>query len=225
MVDIVDALRHRVRTAGAQPLLTYYDLDRNERIELSAVSFANWVDKTCHLLDELELGPGEQLAVPVVAERPGHWAGLVAVMAGWQMGAHVVVDPTPGSLVAVTGPDNVWAVIPPTWLTVVACSLHPLGLPLHPPAPVIDFADVLSQPDVGLTFPHSAGDPAWEDLSYGDLASLTGETGRRLLRATDPAAVLDGLVAPVLGGGSAVIVAGQGDAGRIAEAERAVALG
>lgn len=222
MGEVVDALRRRVRTNGAQPLLTHYDLDRRERTELSAVSFANWVDKTCHLLDELELGAGDQLAVPVLAERPGHWAGLIATMAGWQLGAHVVVEPAPETLVAVVGPDHPWAVIPPTWLTVVACSLHPLGLPLAPPAPVVDFADVLSMPDVTLASPHSPEDLAWEQLTYADLGAVAPQAERVLVRADGAAAVLDALVAPLLGGGSAVVVGGAGNVATIAADERAV---
>ena len=47
-------LRRWVRDHGASPLVTYYDPGRAERVELSGVSFANWVDKTSNLLvDEL----------------------------------------------------------------------------------------------------------------------------------------------------------------------------
>ncbi len=221
MGDIVGALRSRLRTQGPQPLVTYYDLDRAERTELSAISFANWVDKTGHLFDELEVQPGDQVAVPVLAERPGHWIGLVAAMAGWQLGAHVVTEPGPESTVAVVGPDHPWAVNPPTWLTVVAASLHPLGLPLDPPAPVIDFADVLSMPDVTLSYPHSANDPAWGGLTYAAVSDVAAESRRILVPASDPDVILRALVAPLLGGGAAVIVAGSGDLSRIANDERA----
>jgi len=47
---ISNLLAQRVRRNGAEPLITYYDLDSGERTELSAVSFANWVNKTSNLL-------------------------------------------------------------------------------------------------------------------------------------------------------------------------------
>lgn len=221
MSDVVAALRNRVRTIGPQPLLTCYDLDRGERTELSSVTFANWVDKTCHLYDELELGPGEQVAVPVAVERPGHWVPLVAIVAGWQVGAHVVSAPGPASLLAVVGPDSPWVMNPPTWLTVIACSLHPLGLPLGPPAPVVDFAEVLSEPDLSLSFPHSPGDLAWDDLSYADLAGSASLSGRVLVRTGDAQTAVISLVGALLGGGSVVLVAGAGDVDAIAADERA----
>ena len=221
MTDVVDALLARVRRRGPQPLLTYYDLDRQERTELSAVSFANWVDKTCHLLDGLGLAPGDGLAVPVVTERAGHWVGLIAVMAGWQLGAHVTSEPGAGIEVAIVGPGHPWAVVPPGGLSVVACSLHPLGLPLRPPAPVIDFAEVLAEPDAPLRHPHLADDPAWEEWTYGALAAVEPQPGRVLVRAPDARlAVVAGLVAPLLGGGSAVVVTGAGDVARTAADER-----
>lgn len=221
MPDVVEALRGRVRRSGPQPLLTYYDLDRSERTELSAVTFGNWVDKTSQLLDELEVGPGDQLALPVLAERPGHWVGLIAAMAGWQLGSSVAVEPEPGAVVAVVGPDNPWAVIPPTWVTVVACSLHPLGLPLRPPAPVVDFADVLSMPDATLTYPHGPADRAWQRATYAELSALPAQPGRVLVPAGSGGAVVTALVSALLGGGSLVVVAGSGDLAKVAADERA----
>lgn len=220
MPGVVEALRARVRRDGPQPLLTYYDLDRCERTELSALTFANWVDKTSQLLDELDVGPGEQLAVPVVRQRPGHWVGLIAAVAGWQLGAAVTTEPQPGAVVAVVGPDDPWAVIPPTWLTVVACSLHPLGAPLQPPAPVVDFAEVLAMPDAPVTKPHLPGDPAWGPMTYAELAGLPRSPQRTLVRADCGAAAVEALASTILGGGSLVVVAGTGEVAGIAAAER-----
>ena len=47
---VLHALEHRVRTAGAEPLLTHYDLDSGGRTELSVTSYANWVAKTANLI-------------------------------------------------------------------------------------------------------------------------------------------------------------------------------
>ena len=65
-------LRRWVRERGASPLLTCYDLGRDERVELSGTSVANWVDKTSNLMvDELDVPPGAVvgLAHAVLARR------------------------------------------------------------------------------------------------------------------------------------------------------------
>jgi len=49
-----------MKSAPAQPFVTYYDEASGERSELSAKSLANWVAKTHFLLtDELGLGVGD----------------------------------------------------------------------------------------------------------------------------------------------------------------------
>ena len=62
MTELISGrLRRWVRDQGASPLFTYYDPGGGERIELSGVSFANWVDKTSNLLvEELDVQPGGQ---------------------------------------------------------------------------------------------------------------------------------------------------------------------
>ncbi len=221
MGDVVDALRRRVQRTGPMPLLTWYDRGRDERTELSATSFANWVDKACHLFDDLGVGPGDEIAVPVAGERPGHWAGLVAIMAGFQLGAHVVGEPTPDSVIAVVGPAHPWTLHPPGSPVVVACSLHPWGLPVRPPTSAVDFADVLTMPDVHHSYPHLGTDLAWDEVSYADLAAVPPESGRVLVRPRTAVEAVEALAAILLGGGSAVVVHGQDDVADIAAAERA----
>lgn len=51
-VSVVELLAERVRSDGSRPLLTYYHPAKGERVEFSAKSFANWVDKTAHLIME-----------------------------------------------------------------------------------------------------------------------------------------------------------------------------
>jgi hypothetical protein len=112
--SIAEALRTRVRSGGGAPLVTYYDLDSGERTELSATSFANWVDKTCNLLtDELWVAPGDLVALPLAHAAPGHWVTAVWEIACWQVGAVVdvtgpeVLGTSPKAALRVGGPELV----------------------------------------------------------------------------------------------------------------------
>lgn len=222
---IADRLRQRARARGADPLLTYYDLDSGERTELSATSFLNWVDKTSNLLtDEYSVGDGDVVDL-VLAERfPGHWITFVIELAVWQVGATVRVGraPAPAHLL-VLGPDfqdhdSAGA------SAVLACALHPLGLGFgHPLAAGIDdfSLEVRGQPDLYFPEPRSGLAPAWLDgqrqLTQQDLIAVEGEeSGRRwLVTISDPwSSVRDGLLVPLLTGGSTVLVVGD-DPGRL----------
>ncbi len=226
MTQIAELLRRRVQTNGAEPLITYYDLGSGERTELSAISFRNWVDKTSNLLvDEYQLEVGEVVALPLALEAPAHWVTLVWATACWQVGA--VVD-LAGSAepprLRVLGPSQV-AALPPDELAatgqteLVGCSLHPLGLgfPERLPHPMADYTlEVRSQPDI-----HAAGQvpddaDAWRDnersLTQRELTEVDlAQPGRRtLVRSSDPwACVRDGVVVPLLGNGSAVLVVSE----------------
>ena len=224
MSELIGArLRRWVRDQGASPLLTYYDPAHGERVELSGVSVANWVDKTSNLLvDELDLEPDDPVDLTLAKGHPGHWVSLVWVLACWQVGAVVSLDQGPAK-VAVLGPDD------PTEAaradTVLVCSLHPLGLPLPgpPPAHAVDYAlEVRSQPDQHAAVPQSGLTLAWRDpdrqLTQADLVARPGSGVRRLVQPTDPwDTARTALVEPLLGGGSTVVVAGGRDAGRLAE--------
>src|SRR5687767_11892218 len=95
VTDLISALlAQRVRRDGADPLITYYDLDSGERTELSAVSFANWVNKTSNLLvGELLVDPGDAVQLTLADTHPGHWVTLIWELACWQVGAVVNLDP------------------------------------------------------------------------------------------------------------------------------------
>jgi uncharacterized protein (TIGR03089 family) len=75
-----------------RPRVTWYGPD-HERVELSAKTLNNWVSKTANLLtDELDAGPGSRVGLAL----PGHWRTVVWLLAGWSVGAHVVVLPSVG---------------------------------------------------------------------------------------------------------------------------------
>ena len=73
------------------PRITYYDDATGERIELSAVTLANWAAKTGNLLrDELGAGPASRVAVLL----PAHWQTAAVLFGVWWIGAEVVLDGT-----------------------------------------------------------------------------------------------------------------------------------
>lgn len=216
-------LLDRAASDGSTPFLTHYRAD--DRTELSARSFANWVAKTANLLtDELGLDPGDRVELRVAANHPGHWMTLVWVMATWQAG--LTVTDADGDVI-VTGPEPAGTPNGPA----LACSLHPLGLGLRDlPEGWSDFSALaLAQPDAWFgSGPDSPDDPAWEvagrALSFAQLT--TGEPESRRLLVRDPedawAAAHACLIGPLLGGGSSVIACDVSDAAlaRIAESER-----
>ena len=89
---IADRLAARVRGDGGTPLLIDYDLEARSRVELSARTFANWVDKTVHFLDAQGLIPGDPVALPVLNSHAGHWASLVWAFAVWQFGSDIFAE-------------------------------------------------------------------------------------------------------------------------------------
>ena len=227
MTALVAALGRRAHRDGARPLITYYDLATGARTELSGRTFANWVDKTYHLLVECDVQPGDEVSMPLAADHPGHWVTLALVAGAWQAGAVVVPGLTLGAAVTAVGPEGVNVQVDGTLL---ACSLHPLGFGFSEalPAGVIDFSiDVRSQPDAHAEEPVPESAPAWRDgqatFSHADLLAVDPVTERVLVRPTTAFATLTaGYLAPLLGGGSAVIVLGDDEEAisRIAAEER-----
>lgn len=76
-----------LRADPVGPRITYYDDVTGERIELSAVTLANWAAKTGNLLrDELGAGPSSRVAVLL----PAHWQTAAVLFGAWWIGAEVV---------------------------------------------------------------------------------------------------------------------------------------
>ncbi|WP_300682143.1 TIGR03089 family protein [Nocardioides sp.] len=223
-------LAARLRTDPGQPLVTFYDEATGERVELSTTTWANWVAKVSSLLiDELGAERGQRLRIDL----PPHWLGTVFLGAALNTGLVLVDDDRPD--VVVTGPDTVadWAPSAGT-ITVLACSLRPLGVRFAEPLPagVLDVGvEVWSQPDAFIALdPPGPSDPAVElagsDLTQAQLweAAVASPAHGRLLSETNPASPpgIVSLTGPLAKGGSVVLVA-HADPDRldlIAETER-----
>ena len=224
---LAEHLRQRVRLDGSAPLFTFYDLESGDRTELSATSFANWVDKTSNLLvDEVAVGEGDVIGMPLAVEAPGHWLTAVWQLACWQVG--LAVDLTNPSLPAAVVTGRQWQ--GHAERDIFACALHPLGFGFGEPLPdgVRDYAiEVRSHADKYDGYPPEPGAIAWVDaeriLTQAELSNLDGPPARRLVRAGDPwATCRNGIVTALVTGGSAVVAVG-GDADqvtRIANSER-----
>jgi uncharacterized protein (TIGR03089 family) len=185
--DVRRLLEDELRRDGSRPLVTFYDDATGERVELSVVTFVNWVSKTAGLLqDELLLDRGARALVDL----PVHWMGPVWLAALWSTGAAATDDHAAVGDVdlVVCGPDQV-ATYAGGAVPVVALSLLPLAGRFRTPLPggVVDFAEVVwGQPDVFVPAdPPEPDDLAWFDAegpqTQRDL--LTGAAARGDLRA------------------------------------------
>ncbi|MEU4196276.1 TIGR03089 family protein [Kribbella sp. NPDC026611] len=190
-----------VRRDGGAPFLTYYDDASSERIELSAVTTANWVAKTANLLvDEYDLEAGETVAIGL----PPHWLGVVWALSAWSVGASLTSGT--GAL-AITGPDFAIRGERET----VASALLPLGGRFREPLPdgIQDYgAEVYNHPDVFVPFdPPTAESPAYDELTHADLINQADAVTDRIL-VTRTLTDRDGvrLLTGVMSGGGSIVL-------------------
>jgi uncharacterized protein (TIGR03089 family) len=208
------ALADALRRDPGRPLVTFYDDDTGERVELSVATYATWVAKTAALLaDELDVVRGDL----VLVDLPTHWLGPVWLGAAWTVGAAVTDDPRlgAGAQVVVCGP-GVLAGHAEAGVPVVALSLLPMAarLPDPPPAGAVDYGAVVwGQPDVFVPVdPPEPDDLAWRSHSGGmsqrDLFANAGWGVERTLTDVNPCTEpgLAALARPALQGGGVVWV-------------------
>ncbi|MFZ3393177.1 TIGR03089 family protein [Rhodococcus sp. 7Tela_A2] len=137
MTTLTDTLLEPILTTDpAGPRITWYDDATGARIELSAVTLANWAAKTANLLrDEFGVLPGAQVAVLL----PAHWQTAAVLLGTWWAGAEVVLEPSDDVEVALVTPDRLADVeqVP----EVAALSLDAFGAPVADlPPGVTDYA-------------------------------------------------------------------------------------
>ena len=87
----------------AGPRITFYDDASGERVEVSAVTLANWAAKTANLLcDELGFEAGGKVSVLL----PAHWQTAAALLGVWWAGGEVVLGAVDSADVAMVPADR-----------------------------------------------------------------------------------------------------------------------
>jgi uncharacterized protein (TIGR03089 family) len=220
---ILDAVARALRHDPGRPVVTFYDDDTGERVELSLATFDNWVSKIANLCSvELMLDPADL----AVIELPTHWQAAVTIVGAWAAELTVQLEPGADVQLRVLAADRIEAHRDqPRADHVVACSMRPLGGRFVDPLPAgwLDFAvEVPPQPDALMTASrpgagHIAVRGADGDITHADLlargrafaADVGLQPGGRLVTDLAPAGsdtMLAALVAPLAVGGSVVLV-------------------
>lgn len=163
-----------IRDDPMGPRITYYDDATGERIELSAVTLANWAAKTANLLrDELGAGPGSRVAVLL----PAHWQTAAVLFGIWWIGAEVVLPTgtedsadlamcTAGRLAAADQAVGMGEI--------AVLSLDPFGKPVPDlPVGVTDYATSVRVHGDQVIPEHTPG-PALDGRSTDDLLAAAG---------------------------------------------------
>lgn len=203
-------------TDPAGPRITYYDDATGERIELSAVTLANWAAKTGNLLrDEMGATPGSRIAVFL----PAHWQTAAALFGAWWIGAEVIVGETASADLALCTTDMLDAADAAVGAGEIAVlSLDPFGKPAPDlPVGIIDYATAVRVHGDQIV-PERRPGPALDGRSVEDVLAAAGRsaaaaglsTGDRVMSTagwTTADEVIDHLLAVFAVGGSLVQVA------------------
>ncbi len=204
-----------LRADPVGPRITYYDDASGERIELSAVTLANWAAKTGNLLrDELGGGAGSRVAVLL----PAHWQTAAVLFGVWWIGAGVVLGPVTDADIALCTADRLEEADATGAGEVAVLSLDAFGRPVPDlPIGVTDYATAVRVHGDQIVAERSPG-PALAGSSVDEvLAACQKDVATKGLIATDrvlstaswntPDDVIDGLLSVLSVGGSLVYVA------------------
>ena len=206
-----------LRTDPVGPRITYYDDASGERIELSAVTLANWAAKTGNLLrDELGAGPGSRVAILL----PAHWQTAAVLFGVWWIGAEAVLDPSgPADLALCTAQrlDEADSSVEPGG-EVAVLSLDPFGRPVPDlPIGVTDYAtavrvhgdQIVAERHPGAALAGRSVDEILADCAHSAAARALTPKDRVLSSASwpGPAELVEGLLAVMAVGASLVQVA------------------
>ena len=224
---LTDALLDPILAADpAGPRITYYDDATGERVELSALTLANWAAKTANLLrDELGVQPGDRVAVLL----PAHWQTAAVFLGIWWAGGEVALgDDLSGvevALVTANRLDEVDAVG-----EVAALSLDAFGRPVADlPVGITDYASTVRVH--GDQFRSAGAGAALGGAEVDEVVRSAAAEAQRLgLTPTDrvlstaawdtPEAVVTNLLAVLAAGASLVQVAHPADQTRRVESEK-----
>jgi uncharacterized protein (TIGR03089 family) len=203
-----------LRADPVGPRITYYDDATGERIELSAVTLANWAAKTGNLLrDELGAGPGSRVAILL----PAHWQTAAVLFGVWWIGAEALLDAGAADLALCTA-DRLEEADGTGAGEVAVLSLDPFGRPAADlPIGVTDYATAVRVHGDQIVAERHPG-PALDGRSVEEIladcekiAAAKGLTSSdRVLSSASwpgPAELVNGLLAVMAVGGSLVQVA------------------
>jgi uncharacterized protein (TIGR03089 family) len=204
-----------LRADPVGPRITYYDDATGERIELSAVTLANWAAKTGNLLrDELGAGPVSRIAILL----PAHWQTAAVLFGVWWIGAEALLGDSAADLALCTADrlDEADACVAGGEVAVL--SLDPFGRPAPDlPIGVTDYATAVRVHGDQIV-PERRPGPALAGRSVDEIladcensAAARGLTSRdRVLSSAawaGPDELVDGLLAIMAVGASLVQVA------------------
>jgi uncharacterized protein (TIGR03089 family) len=207
-----------LRADPVGPRITYYDDATGERIELSAVTLANWAAKTGNLLrDELGAGPASRIAVFL----PAHWQTAAVLFGVWWIGADALLGGGPDIDIALCTAERLDEALDITATgagEVAVLSLDAFGRPATDlPVGVTDYATAVRVHGDQIVAERHPG-PALAGRSVDQvLAACLKAAAARALTASDrvlstaswdtPDDVIDGLLSVLAVGGSLVHVA------------------
>lgn len=204
-----------LRTDPVGPRITYYDDATGERIELSAVTLANWAAKTANLLrDELGAGPVSRVAILL----PAHWQTAAVLFGVWRVGAEAVLDGTAD--IALCTAERLAEADTAVGLSgeVAVLSLDPFGKPVPDlPIGVTDYAtavrvhgdQIIPEQNPGPALAGRSAEQILADCESAAAAKGLTPQDRVLSSASwaTPDELVDGLLAVLAVGASLVYVA------------------
>jgi uncharacterized protein (TIGR03089 family) len=203
-----------LRADPVGPRITYYDDATGERIELSAVTLANWAAKTGNLLrDELGGGPASRVAVLL----PAHWQTAAVLFGVWWIGADAILDGSQADIALCTG-DRLDEADATGAAEVAVLSMDAFGRPAPDlPIGVTDYAtavrvhgdQIVAEPHPGPALAGRSVEQVLDACQKSAAAKGLTATDRVLSTASWTTAddVIDGLLSVLSVGGSLVYVA------------------
>jgi uncharacterized protein (TIGR03089 family) len=216
-----------LRADPVGPRITYYDDATGERIELSAVTLANWAAKTGNLLrDELGADPGSRVAVLL----PAHWQTAAVLFGAWWIGAEVLLGSAADADIALCTVDRLDDADATGATEVAVLSLDAFGRPVPDlPIGVTDYATAVRVHGDQIVGEQRPG-PAFDGRSVEQVldacqkaAAAQGLTDGDRVLSTAPwdsgDDVIDGLLCVLSVGGSLVYVANPDPAALARKAE------
>jgi uncharacterized protein (TIGR03089 family) len=205
-----------LRADPVGPRITYYDDATGERIELSAVTLANWAAKTGNLLrDELGAGPASRIAILL----PAHWQTAAVLFGVWWIGAEAVLEAAgPADLALCTAERLDEADSTVSGGEVAVLSLDPFGRPAPDlPIGVTDYATAVRVHGDQIVPERHPGPPLAGRSVDEILADCESSAAARELTGSDrvlssalwtrPGELVDGLLSILAVGASLVQVA------------------